>query len=160
MRGGRRLKAVIPGGSSAPVLTAEEATKATMDYECLAQMGSMLGSGAVIIMDESRCMVDILDTIMYFYHHESCGQCTPCREGTGWLEKILRKIVRGEGSVADIDLLDKVAANMKGRTICALAEAAALPAMSFVQKFREEFEFFVREGRSKVKGTANAEMYH
>lgn len=160
MKPGRKLKAVIPGGSSAPVITAEEAQKATMDYECLAGMGTMLGSGAVIIMDDTRCMVDILDVIMHFYHHESCGQCTPCREGTGWLEKIVRKIVRGEGSVADIDLLDKVAQNMKGRTICALAEAAALPAMSFVNKFRDEFEFFVREGRSKIKGTSHVEMHH
>ncbi len=159
-----KLKAVIPGGSSAPVLTAEEAAKANMDYECLAQMGTMLGSGAVIIMNDTRCMVDMLNVIMHFYHHESCGQCTPCREGTGWLEKIIRKIVKGQGTHEDIILLDKVAANMKGRTICALAEAAALPAMSFVNKFREEFEYFVREGKSKVTGTSPekqyAEMHH
>tara|TARA_B100001248_G_C27399598_1_gene469005 strand:- start:2012 stop:3301 length:1290 start_codon:yes stop_codon:yes gene_type:complete len=157
---GRKLKAVIPGGSSAPVLNAEEAYRATMDYECLAEMGSMLGSGAVIIIDDSNCMVDLLHVILHFYHHESCGQCTPCREGTGWIEKLSRKIVSGSGRLQDIDLLDKVAQNMKGRTICALSDAAALPTISFVAKFRDEFEFFVREGRSKVKGNIYAQSAH
>ncbi|MGE3758807.1 MAG: NADH-quinone oxidoreductase subunit NuoF [Pseudobdellovibrionaceae bacterium] len=160
MKAGRKLKAVIPGGSSAPVLTAPEAEKATMDYECLAQMGSMLGSGAVIVMDDSQCMVDVLGVITHFYHHESCGQCTPCREGTGWLNKIVHSILEGRGRLQDIDLLEKVADNMKGRTICALSDAAALPVLSFVQKFRDEFEFYVREGRSKVKGVSYAEMHH
>ena len=155
---GRRLKAVIPGGSSAPILNAEEAYKATMDYECLAGMGSMLGSGAVIVIDDTRCMVDILNVTLHFYHHESCGQCTPCREGTGWIEKICKKIVKGEGRLQDIQLLETVAKNMMGRTICALSDAAAMPTYSFVQKFRDEFEFFVREGRSKVKGHKHAEM--
>ena len=157
---GRTLKAVIPGGSSAPVLNAEEAYRATMDYEKLAEMGSMLGSGAVIIIDDSNCMVDLLNVILHFYHHESCGQCTPCREGTGWIEKLSHKIVSGKGRLQDIDLLDKVAENMKGRTICALSDAAALPTISFVAKFRDEFEFFVREGRSKVKGTVYAQSAH
>lgn len=159
---GGKLKAIIPGGSSAPVLKADECAKATMDYECLASMGTMLGSGAVIVMNETRCMVDILNTLMYFYHHESCGQCTPCREGTGWLEKLVHKIISGHGAVQDIDLVLQVANNMKGRTICALAEAAALPAISFVSKFREEFEFFVREGYSKIrgKGHGHVEMHH
>lgn len=162
LKPGRKLKAVIPGGSSAPVITAEEAGRATMDYECLSQMGTMLGSGAVIIIDDSRCMVDMLDVIMHFYHHESCGQCTPCREGTGWLEKLTHKILTGQGTTNDIDLLDKVAQNMKGRTICALAEAAALPAISFVQKFRSEFEFFVTNKKSKVTGKTyvQSEMHH
>lgn len=160
MKPGRKLKAVIPGGSSAPVLSAEESLRATMDYECLAQMGSMLGSGAVIVIDDSTCMVDLLDNITHFYKHESCGQCTPCREGTGWLNKIVHSILSGRGRLQDIDLLVRVADNMKGRTICALSDAAALPVMSFVQKFRDEFEFFVREGRSKVKGTVHAEMHH
>jgi NADH-quinone oxidoreductase subunit F len=162
LKPGRKLKAVIPGGSSAPVLTAEEAAKATMDYECLAQMGTMLGSGAVIIIDDSRCMVDMLDVIMHFYHHESCGQCTPCREGTGWLEKLSHKILSGQGTLNDIELLDKVAQNMKGRTICALAEAAALPAISFVQKFKSEFEYFVTNRKSKVTGKSygHSEMHH
>lgn len=162
LKPGRKLKAVIPGGSSAPVITADEAGRATMDYECLAQMGTMLGSGAVIIIDDSRCMVDMLDVIMHFYHHESCGQCTPCREGTGWLEKLTHKILTGKGTVNDIELLDRVAQNMKGRTICALAEAAALPAISFVQKFKEEFEYFVTNRKSKVTGKsyAQTEMHH
>lgn len=160
MKPGRKLKAVIPGGSSAPVLTAEEAEKATLDYECLAGMGSMLGSGAIIVMDDSTCMVDSLAILTHFYHHESCGQCTPCREGTGWLNKIVHSILEGRGRLQDIDLLIKVADNMKGRTICALSDAAALPVLSFVTKFRDEFEYYVREGRSKVKGTSYAEMHH
>jgi NADH-quinone oxidoreductase subunit F len=160
MKPGRQLKAVIPGGSSAPVLNAEEALRATMDYECLSQMGSMLGSGAVIVIDDSQCMVDLLGVLMHFYHHESCGQCTPCREGTGWLNKIVHSILEGRGRLQDIELLEKVADNMKGRTICALSDAAALPVLSFVTKFRDEFEFYVREGRSKVRGTSYAEMHH
>jgi NADH-quinone oxidoreductase subunit F len=160
MKPGRKLKAVIPGGSSAPVLTADEAMRATMDYENLTSLGTMLGSGAVIVIDDSQCMVDMLGTLTHFYHHESCGQCTPCREGTGWLDKIVHSILEGRGRLQDIDLLVKVADNMKGRTICALSDAAALPVLSFVSKFREEFEFFVREGRSQVKGTQYAQMHH
>lgn len=152
LKPGRTLKAVIPGGSSAPVLTAEEAEKATLDYETLQGMGTMLGSGAIIVIDDSNCMVDLLSTLSNFYHHESCGQCTPCREGTGWLDKITKRIVAGEGKPGDIDLLIKVADNIKGRTICALSDAAALPVLSFVKKFRDEFEYFVQEKRSKAKG--------
>ncbi len=152
MKPGRRLKAVIPGGSSAPVLTAEEAERATLDYEGLAQMGTMLGSGAIIVIDDSKCMVECLANLMHFYHHESCGQCTPCREGTGWLDKITTSILSGKGRLSDIELLLKIADNMKGKTICALSDAAALPVLSFVPKFRDEFEYYVREGKSKVKG--------
>lgn len=158
LKPGRTLKAVIPGGSSAPVLTQEESMRATMDYECLAQMGSMLGSGAIIVMDDSNCMVDMLGVIMHFYHHESCGQCTPCREGTGWLNKIVHSILAGHGRLQDISLIQRVAEHMMGKTICALSDAAAMPAISFVTKFRDEFEFYVREGRSKVKGVAHAQM--
>ncbi len=158
LKQGRSLKAVIPGGSSAPVLTAEEAMRATMDYECLAQMGSMLGSGAVIVMDDSNCMVDMLGVIMHFYHHESCGQCTPCREGTGWLNKLVHSILEGRGRLQDIDLIKKVSEHMMGKTICALSDAAAMPAISFVTKFRDEFEFYVREGRSKVRGVIHAQV--
>jgi len=158
LKPGRSLKAVIPGGSSAPVLTAEEAMRATMDYENLAQLGSMLGSGAVIVMDDSNCMVDMLGVIMHFYHHESCGQCTPCREGTGWLNKIVHSILSGHGRLQDITLIQRVAEHMMGKTICALSDAAAMPAISFVTKFRDEFEFFVREGRSRVRGVAHAQM--
>jgi NADH-quinone oxidoreductase subunit F len=160
LKSGRKLKAVIPGGSSAPVLTAEEVERATLDYECMASMGTMLGSGAVIVIDDSQCMVDLLGVLSHFYAHESCGQCTPCREGTGWLNKIVHSILEGRGRLQDIDLLEKVADNMKGRTICALSDAAALPVLSFVSKFRDEFEFYVREGRSKVRGKAHAEMHH
>lgn len=157
---GKKLKAVIPGGSSAPVLTAAEVEKANLDYESLAGLGSMLGSGAVIVIDDSQCMVDLLGVLMHFYSHESCGQCTPCREGTGWLNKIVHSILEGKGRLQDIDLLVKVADNMKGKTICALSDAAALPVLSFVTKFRDEFEFYVREGRSKVRGNFYAEMHH
>jgi NADH-quinone oxidoreductase subunit F len=160
MKPGRKLKAVIPGGSSAPVLTAEEVANANLDYESLAGLGTMLGSGAVIVIDDSQCMVDMLGVLTHFYAHESCGQCTPCREGTGWLNKVVHSILEGRGRLQDIDLLIKVADNMKGKTICALSDAAALPVLSFVTKFRDEFEFYVREGRSKVKGTTYAQMHH
>ena len=139
-RPGRSLKAVIPGGSSVPVLTAKEAEKAKLDYESLNELETFLGSGAVIVIDDSRRMMDILSIIMDFYHHESCGQCTPCREGTGWLSKIMSKVCRGEGSMGDWNLIQKISQNMMGRTICALSDAAAMPAISFVTKFRTEFE--------------------
>lgn len=158
LKPGRKLKAVIPGGSSAPVLTADEAMKANMDYESIASFGSMLGSGAIIVIDDSNCMVDLLDVLMHFYHHESCGQCTPCREGTGWLNKIVHSIKNGHGRLQDINLLQRISENMMGKTICALSDAAAMPVISFVTKFRDEFEFFVREGRSKVKGATHAQM--
>jgi NADH-quinone oxidoreductase subunit F len=160
LKSGRKLKAVIPGGTSAPVLTAEEAYRATLDYECLADMKSMLGSGSIVIIDDSRCMVDMLGVITHFYHHESCGQCTPCREGTGWLNKVVTAIKAGRGSLQDIDTLCKVADNMKGRTICALSDAAALPVLSFVPKFRSEFEYYIREGKSQVRGISYAQMHH
>ena len=162
LKAGRKLKAVVPGGSSAPVLTAEEAYKATLDYECLAGMGSMLGSGAIIVIDDSNCMVDVMSTITHFYWHESCGQCTPCREGTGWMHKIIDSIMHGQGKIGDLDLILKVADNMKGRTICALSDAAALPVLSFVTKFRNEFEFYIREGRSQTtgKGPSHAQVHH
>ncbi|MGH1467675.1 MAG: NADH-quinone oxidoreductase subunit NuoF [Bdellovibrionales bacterium] len=150
LKPGRKLKAVIPGGSSAPVLTSEECSGANMDYESLSEKGSMLGSGAVIVIDDSNCMVDLLGVIMHFYHHESCGQCTPCREGTGWLEKTVSRIASGQGKMSDVDLILKIAEQMKGRTICALSDAAAFPAISFISKFKDEFEYFIREGKSKV----------
>ena len=139
-RPGRSLKAVIPGGSSVPVLTADEAKKAKLDYESLNDLGTYLGSGGVIVIDDSRNMMDILSIILDFYHHESCGQCTPCREGTGWLSKILKKVCHGEGSMGDWKLIQRISENMMGQTICALSDAAAMPAISFVTKFRDEFE--------------------
>ena len=140
MKDGKKLKAVIPGGSSVPVLTAEEALAVNLDYEALAAAGSMLGSGGVIVIDDGQCMVKLLQVLARFYHHESCGQCTPCREGCGWLEKVLDRLEAGGGSAGDIDLLYSVAEGMTGRTICALADAMAMPAMSFIKKFRGEFE--------------------
>lgn len=155
MKGGK-LKAAIPGGTSAPIITAEEIERATLDYECLAEMGTMLGSGSIVIMNDTRCMVDMMKVISHFYHHESCGQCTPCREGTGWLHKLVSGVVNNTANLEDIDLLCEVANKMKGRTICALSDAAALPVLGIVPKFRDEFEFFIKEGYSKVKGRANA----
>jgi NADH-quinone oxidoreductase subunit F len=140
LREGKRLKAVIPGGSSTPVLTAEEAWMVKLDYESLAAAGSMLGSGGVIVIDDGQCMVKLLQVLARFYHHESCGQCTPCREGCGWLEKLLNRLESGRGTKKDIDTIVSVAEAMMGRTICPLADAMAMPAISFVKKFRSEFE--------------------
>jgi NADH-quinone oxidoreductase subunit F len=140
VRKGRTLKAVIPGGSSAPVLPASIMMECTMDYDSIAKAGSMLGSGAVIVMDDSRCMVESLKRLSYFYMHESCGQCTPCREGTGWLWRVVDRIDRGLGKPADMALLDNVAENIMGRTICALGDAAAMPVRAMIKHFRHEFE--------------------
>jgi NADH-quinone oxidoreductase subunit F len=137
--GGRALKAVIPGGSSAPVLPAKIMLDCTMDYDAIAKAGSMLGSGAVIVMDERRCMVKSLLRLSYFYQHESCGQCTPCREGTGWLWRMVHRIEHGHGKSEDLALLDSVADNIKGRTICALGDAAAMPVQGMLKHFRDEF---------------------
>jgi NADH-quinone oxidoreductase subunit F len=146
--GGHKLKAVIPGGSSSPVLTAAEVLAddplIRLDFDSLAAAGSMLGSGAIIVLDERRNMVDALWNLLRFYAHESCGQCTPCREGTGWIAKLTGRFARGGAKVSEIDMLDEVAWGMVGRTICVLADAAALPTRSFVRKFRSEFEEAVR----------------
>ena len=139
VRTGRKLKAVIPGGSSAPVLPAATMMDTTMDYDGIAKAGSMLGSGAVIVMDDSRCMVKSLLRLSYFYQHESCGQCTPCREGTGWLWRMVDRIEHGKGRMEDIDLLGSVADNIQGRTICALGDAAAMPVRAMIKHFRDEF---------------------
>ena len=139
VRTGRKLKAVIPGGSSAPVLPADIMMNCTMDYDAIAKAGSMLGSGAVIVLDDTRCMVKSLMRLSYFYTHESCGQCTPCREGTGWLHRMVHRIENGQGKIEDIDLLNSVADNIQGRTICALGEAAAMPVRAMIKHFRHEF---------------------
>lgn len=143
---GRRLKAVIPGGSSVPVLPAENIMRANMDYDSLQQAGSALGAGSVIVMDETTDMAAVLERIALFYFEESCGQCTPCREGTGWLHRILRRINAGRGSRADLDTLLDVANRIEGRTICALGDAAAWPVQSFLRHFRHEFEAKVESG--------------
>jgi len=144
MKEGKILKAVIPGGSSTPVLTAEEAWGVKLDYESLAAAGSMLGSGGVIVIPEGECMVKLLQVLARFYHHESCGQCTPCREGCGWIEKLLNRLEEGRGSSADIDNIYAAGEAMMGRTICPLADAMAMPVMSFIKKFRPEFEAHAR----------------
>ncbi|MBL8492043.1 MAG: NADH-quinone oxidoreductase subunit NuoF, partial [Rhodocyclaceae bacterium] len=143
MRGGRKLKAVIPGGSSAPVLPADVVMDCTMDYDSIAKAGSMLGSGAVIVMDETVCMVQALERLSYFYFEESCGQCTPCREGTGWLYRVVHRIEHGLGRPDDLDLLNSVTDNIMGRTICALGDAASLPVRSFTKHFASEFMYHI-----------------
>ena len=154
VRGGRALKAVIPGGSSAPVLPAKVMMDLTMDYDAIAKAGSMLGSGAVIVMDDRRCMVRSLLRLSYFYQHESCGQCTPCREGTGWLWRVVDRIEHGRGRPEDLELLDSVADNIKGRTICALGDAAAMPVQGMLKHFRDEFAWHVEHRRCLVAETA------
>jgi NADH-quinone oxidoreductase subunit F len=148
---GRKLKAVIPGGSSMPVLPAEVMMKTDMDYDSIAKAGSMLGSGAVIVMDDSTCMVRALERLSYFYFEESCGQCTPCREGTGWLYRVVRRIEEGQGRMEDLALLDEVSDNIAGRTICALGDAAALPVKSFIKHFRDEFVFHIQNKKCLVQ---------
>ncbi|MFL6621058.1 MAG: NADH-quinone oxidoreductase subunit NuoF [Sulfurifustis sp.] len=143
VRNGHRLKAVIPGGSSAKVLPGRIMMELTMDYDSIAKAGSMLGSGAVIVMDETTCMVQALQRISHFYYEESCGQCTPCREGTGWMARVIDRVENGQGRAQDLDLLDSVASKIEGRTICAFGEAAAWPVRSFVQHFREEFQYHI-----------------
>ena len=143
VRKGHQLKAVIPGGSSSPVLPAGVIMDCTMDYDSIAKAGSMLGSGAVIVMDDSRCMVKSLQRLSYFYMHESCGQCTPCREGTGWLSRVVDRIETGQGRASDMELLNSVAENIQGRTICALGDAAAMPVRAMLKHFMPEFEYNV-----------------
>ncbi len=150
VRGGRRLKAVIPGGSSAPVLPGELMMELTMDYDAIAKAGSMLGSGAVIVLDDSNCMVKVLERMAYFYHEESCGQCTPCREGTGWMYRVIRRIETGQGRQEDLDLLDSVATKIQGRTICALGDAAAMPVAGMLKHFRDEFQYHIDHKRCMV----------
>jgi NADH-quinone oxidoreductase subunit F len=152
VRGGRKLKAVIPGGSSMPVLPADIMMATDLDYDSIAKAGSMLGSGAVIVMDETTCMVRALERLSYFYYEESCGQCTPCREGTGWLYRVVHRIETGQGRPQDLELLDNVSDNIAGRTICALGDAAALPVKSFLKHFRSEFEYHIEHKRCLVQG--------
>ena len=146
----RELKAVIPGGSSVPVLPAEIMMETDMDFESVAEAGSLLGSGAVIVMDETTDMVRMLQRISRFYFQESCGQCTPCREGTGWLYRVLTRIVEGQGEEQDLEILEKVPGRIEGHTICALGDAAAWPVQSFLHHFRDEFEYYIRHGKSPV----------
>ena len=150
IRGGKKLKAVMPGGSSFPLLTPEQ-IDAPMDFDSMRKINAFLGSAGVIVMDEDTCMVKALEVIDRFYHLESCGQCSPCREGTGWLHKLLTRIEEGHGKMEDIERLDTIAANMMGNTVCVLADAAAMPTQSFLANFRDEFVAHVTLGRCPFK---------
>ena len=152
VRNGNKLKGVIPGGSSMPVLPADVMMEMTMDFDTLAKAGSGLGSGAVIVMDETTCMVKACTRISRFYHMESCGQCTPCREGTGWMHRVLQRIVDGNGKTGDLELLRSAAGQIEGHTICAFGEAAAWPVQGFLRQFWDEFEYYVEHGHSMVDG--------
>lgn len=151
MKDGKKMKAVIPGGSSMPVLPAEIMMATDMDYDSVMKAGSMLGSGAVIVMDEDTCMVGALERLLRFYKHESCGQCTPCREGCPWVWRLCRKILDGKGTMEDIDNLQTVAKSVEGRTICVFGEAFAWPVAGFLKHFRHEFEYLVEHGHSIVE---------
>ena len=155
LKEGRKLKAVIPGGSSTPLLPAETAMNMTMDYDSIANAGSMLGAGSVIVMDDTTCMVKTLTRLAHFYYDESCGQCTPCREGTGWLFRMLQRILDGNGKEEDLDLLLSVGEKIAGNTICALGDAAAVPVESFIKHFRDEFEYYIKNGRSILEKEHN-----
>jgi len=155
MKHGSILKAVIPGGSSVPILPGEIMMNVDMDYDSIAQAGSMLGAGSVIVIDDTTCMVKLLARISHFYFEESCGQCTPCREGTGWLSRMVHRIEHGKGKPEDIDKLEDIAAKIEGRTICALGDAAAMPVASFVKHYRNEFAFHVEHKRCMVSSSAH-----
>ncbi len=150
VRKGHKLKAVIPGGSSVPILPADIIMETDMDYDSLSKAGSMLGAGSVIVMDETTCMVGALARLSHFYYEESCGQCTPCREGTGWLAKVMHRIEHGQGVQEDLELLNDVAHRIGGRTICALGDAAAMPVMSFLKHYREEFQYHIDHKKCMV----------
>ena len=153
VRDGHQLKAVIPGGSSVPVIPGAQMMEVDMDYDSIAKAGSMLGAGSVIVMDETVCMVKALARLSHFYYEESCGQCTPCREGTGWLAKVVHRIEHGEGRPEDLDLLDRVAGQIGGHTICALGDAAAMPVQAFLKHYRSEFEYHIEHKKCMVGNT-------
>ncbi len=150
VRNGHKLKAVIPGGSSVPVVPGEIMMDLTMDYDTIAKAGSYLGAGSVIVMDETVCMVKALERLSYFYFEESCGQCTPCREGTGWLYRVIHRIEHGQGRPEDLDLLASVTNNISGRTICALGDAAAMPVQGMLKHYRNEFEYHIAHKKCMV----------
>ena len=156
MRDGKKLKAVIPGGISAKILSADEIDVA-MDFDSLRDAGTMAGSGGVIVMDETTSMVEALESAARFFADESCGQCSPCREGTGWVHRIMRRIIDGRSTIQDLDDLLTIAGGMEGNTICVFADAAAWPIQSYIAKFRDEFEQYIRAGRA-VGGTGSAEQ--
>ncbi|MDR3630191.1 MAG: NADH-quinone oxidoreductase subunit NuoF [Desulfocapsaceae bacterium] len=145
---GKKLKAIIPGGSSTPVLTPEDAKTVTLDYESMAAHKTMFGSGGIVVLDETVDIVKLVENLAQFYHHESCGQCTPCREGLGWILKIVKKILRREGTMGDIDLLVELCDNIEMKTVCVLSAACTMPVRSYLNKFRHEFEAYVNQGTS------------
>ena len=145
---GKKLKAIIPGGSSTPVQTPEDAKDLTLDYESMAAHKTMFGSGGIVVLDETVDIVKLVENLIEFYHHESCGQCTPCREGLGWMLKIVKKILRGEGTTADIDLMVELCDNIEMKTVCVLSAACTMPVRSYLNKFRHEFEAYVKKGAS------------
>jgi NADH-quinone oxidoreductase subunit F len=157
MRGGRRLKAVMPGGSSTPVITAEHAD-VRLDFDSLAAAGTALGSGAVIVMDDTTCMVEVALGLTKFYRHESCGQCTPCREGLGWMVRLLEGIESGRGAQEDVRLLLELASGISGKTQCPLGDAAVIPAQSTILRFREEYDAHVREKGCPLKAAAGGRI--
>jgi NADH-quinone oxidoreductase subunit F len=148
---GKKLKGVIPGGASMPVLRPEEIEKVNLDYESVQAAGSLLGSGGVIVMDETTCMVRAAWNLARFFAHESCGQCSPCREGCHWMEKIFHRIEHGEGEAADLDLILNISGNIMGNTICPFGDAAAMPAAAFIKKFRDEFDAHIAKKRCTVR---------
>ena len=150
IRGGKKLKAVMPAGSSFPVLTPDE-IDVNMDFDSMRKINAFLGTAGIIVMDEDTCMVRALGIVDRFYHHESCGQCSPCREGTGWLHKLLVRLEEGNGQAEDIDLMNRISDNMMGNTVCVLADAAALPTQSYISKFRDEFLAHVTQGGCPLK---------
>jgi len=150
MRDGKKIKGVIPGGSSMPVIRGDVMMQTDMDYDSIAKAGSMLGSGAVIVMNEERCMVKSLLRLSYFYYEESCGQCTPCREGTGWLYRMVHRIEHGEGRPDDLDTLLSVCDGIQGRTICALGDAAAMPVRAMIKNYTDEFAYHIEHKRCMV----------
>jgi NADH-quinone oxidoreductase subunit F len=151
IRGGRKLKAVIPGGCSVPVVPGDVMMDVTMDYDGVKKAGSALGTGAMIVMDDTTCMVKVLERISRFYYAESCGQCTPCREGTGWMNRMLKRILAGQGKKSDLDMLVDVANKIEGHTICAFGDASAWPVQSFIKHYRHEFEYMIENGHSIVE---------
>ena len=157
LREGRTLKAVIPGGTSTPLVPGDVMMSSVMSYDGMSKIGSMLGAGSVIVMDDTTCMVKTLERIAEFYYEESCGQCTPCREGTGWLYRVVKRIVHGEGTQEDLDRLLAVANNISGNTICALGEAAATPVLSFIKHFEEEFQYHIDHKCSMVSSSNTSE---
>jgi NADH-quinone oxidoreductase subunit F len=159
--GGKKLKAVIPGGASFPPFTAEEADKVMMDFDSVRAAGSLMGTAGVMVMNEDTCMVDALKTVAHFFHHESCGQCTPCREGCGWIEKLMIDLEAGRGKMEDLQVLIDIANNMEGNTICVLADSLSMPTRGFINKFRSEFEDHIRlqrcpkrDGETKLAAAA------